>query len=128
MIPTSQTVLDGTNIRDPTLAFLDTDTYTRTSNGRIEKDVQKQKRTGKRRPSSHHMKRLLALALIEVIRTTLGNHIYQFNWKVYRQFSGGPKGDNISKLAFKVVMFTFSPRYKANPVNLQLSKNTTWLV
>ena len=128
MIPTSQIVLDGTNRRDPTLAFLDTDIYTRTSNGRIQKDIQKRKRTGKRRPSSHHKKRLLALALIEVIRTTLGNHIYQFNGKVYRQYSGGPKGDNITKLASKVVMFTFSPRYKAKPVNLQLSKNTTWLV
>ena len=121
-------MLDDTSRRDPTLAFWDIDTYTRTSNGRIEKDVQKQKRTGKRRPSSHHKKRPLALALIEVIRTTLGDNIYQFNGKVYSQYSGGPKGDNITKLASKVVMFTFSPRYKAKPVNLQLSKNITWLV
>ena len=69
MIPTIQTVLDGTNRRDPTLAFLDTDTYTRTSNGRIKKDIQKWNWTNKRKPSSLQKKCLLVLALMEVIRT-----------------------------------------------------------
>ena len=79
VIPVRQTVLDGTSRKSPTLAFLDSDTYTRTSKGKIEKDVQKWNWTGKKKPSSLQKKRLLALALMEVIRTTLGNHIYQFN-------------------------------------------------
>ena len=76
MIPTIQTVLDGTKRRDPNIAFLDMDTNIIPSNGRIKKDVQKWNWTDKRKPSSLQKKRLLALALMEVIRTTLGNYIY----------------------------------------------------
>ena len=118
MIQTRQIVLDGTNRRD----------QTRASNGRIMKDIQKWNSTGKRKPSSLQKKCLLALAMMEVIRTTLGNHKYQFNGKVYRQLSGGPIGDNLTNLASKLVKFTFSSRYRAKLVNLQVSKNTTFYV
>ena len=41
VVPVRQTVLDGTSKKSPTLAFLDTDTYIRTSKGKPEKNVQK---------------------------------------------------------------------------------------
>ena len=108
--------------------ILDTDTYTRTSKGKTKKDVQKWNWTGKRKPSSLQKKWLLALAMMEVIRTTRGNHKYQFNGKVYRELSEGPIGENLTNLASKLVKFTFSSRYRAKLVNLQLSKNTTFYV
>ena len=120
MIQTSQTVLDGTNRRDPTIAFLDMDTKIRPSNGRIKKDVQKWNWTDKRKHSSLLKKCLLVFALMEVIRTTLGNHIYQFNEEDYRELFGGPIGVNLTNMASKLVMFTFLSRYWVELVNLQL--------
>ena len=77
VIPKRKTVIDETNRRHPTLAFLNSDTYTRTHNNVSEKDVQKWNWNEVTKPSSLQKKCLLALALMEIVRTTLGNHVYQ---------------------------------------------------
>ena len=84
------------------------------------KNVQKWNWTGKRKPSGLQRKRLLALALMEIIKTTLCNHVYQFNGELYRQLCGGPIGDNLTNLMSKLIMFTFSKKYKAKLDNLGL--------
>ena len=71
VIPKKQTDLDGTSRREPTLAFLDTETYTRVKDGISEKYVPKWNWTGVKAPTRLPGKRLVALALMEVIRTTL---------------------------------------------------------
>ena len=38
--------------------------------------------------------------------------------KIFRQLSGGPIGDNLTNLMSKLVMFTFSTKYKAKLENL----------
>ena len=90
VIPKKQTDLDGTSRREPTLAFLDNDTYTRIKDGVPEKDIHKWNWSEVKAPTRLQKKRLVALALMEVIRTTLQNHIYQLNDKLFRQFSGDP--------------------------------------
>ena len=57
---------------------------------------------------------------MEVIRITLGNHIYQFNGEDYRELFGGPIGVNLTNMASKLVMFTFLSRYWVELLNLQL--------
>ena len=64
-------MIDGTSRKSPTLAFLDTDTYTRINKGKPEKNVQKWNWTGKRKPSRLQRKLLFGLALMEIVKTTL---------------------------------------------------------
>ena len=120
VIPRRQTEIDGTSRKRPSLAFLDTDTYTRVSNGVSEKNVPKWNWEEIRSPSVLQKKRLLALALMEIARTILSNHIYQFNGTIFRQRSGGPIGDNFTNLASQLVMYVFSRMYKAKLTNLRL--------
>ena len=120
VIPKKQTDLDGTSRREPTLVFLDNDTYTRIKDGVPERDVPKWNWSGVKAPTRLQKKRLVALTLMEVIRTTLQNHIYQLNDTLLRQVSGGPIGDNLRNLCAQLVMYTFSKRYKDKLTSLNL--------
>ena len=46
------------------------------------------------------------------VKTTLGNHLYQFNNRLYRQLKGGPIGDNVTQLCARIVMRMFTLGYK----------------
>ena len=87
-MPKRTTVLDGHQRRTPTLAFLDTDTYTRHKDGIREQNVNKWNWEGVRQPSIHQKKRLVSMAVMKVMETALTNHLYQFNEKVYKQITG----------------------------------------
>ena len=63
-IPTRQVDLDNTTRGKPTIAYLDTDEYTRTVNGVEEKKVPKWEWSGTRKPSPLQTRKLVALMLM----------------------------------------------------------------
>ena len=78
-IPKRQTVLDGTDKRAPTMAFLDSNTYTRTRNGVKEPGVEKWNWDTVKNPSPAQRKRIVALTLMKAVETLLPNQIYLFD-------------------------------------------------
>ena len=62
---------------------------------------------------------MLALVLIRIISTALGNHIYNFNDRLIRQPSSGHIGDNLPNFASKLVKYELSTRYKSKLNELQ---------
>ena len=107
-LQTRQTVLDWTNRGSPTLAFLDTQTYTRTRHGVKETGVQKWSWDKAKPPSDLQQKKIIALVLMKAMETILTNHVYLFDNKIYRQRKGGPIGDNITNLSSKLVIYLFA--------------------
>ena len=60
---------------------------------------------GKRRePSNLQKKRMVARSMEVVVKTILGNHLYQMDGKVYRQQGGGPIGLEITGVLSRLVM------------------------
>ena len=76
-IPDRQVDLDGTNRHPVTIAYLESDTYDRITNGKTEKNVPKCSWTKVKKPSLKQRKKLVALALIKMIELTLSKHLYQ---------------------------------------------------
>ena len=83
-LPTRQTVLDGTDRGCPTIAFLDTQTYTRTRHGVKESGVQKWSWDKAKPPSALQQKKIIGLTLMRAMETILTNHVYLFDNKIYR--------------------------------------------
>ena len=54
------------------------------------------------------------------IKLILENHIYSFNGKIYKQTSGGPIGEDITRMSAEIVMYLFVQRYKSKLVELLL--------
>ena len=127
VIPMRTAVLEGNIRREPTLAFLDTDTYTRVSRGVKEQGVPKWNWNNVRKPSTLQKKQMVALVLMKVVETALQNHLYQFDQVVYRQLSGGPIGDNFTQLSSQVVIYTFATKYRKKLINLSLYQSTVLL-
>ena len=46
----------------------------------------------------------MALLLGETVHTIMGNHLYQFDGKVYRQEEGGPIGLELTGIVADIVM------------------------
>ena len=112
-IPQRQTVIDGMQRAEPTLAFLDNDTYTRIRNGEKEHNVPKWEWSKAREPSPVQRKKLIALAIMSATRTLLENHLYQFDGTLYRQKKGGPIGNDITRLMAEILMNDFLDKYRA---------------
>ena len=94
-----QTELDGTDRGKPGLAFLDSDTYTRTENGVKTKGVNKWVWNKAKKPSALQRKKLIALALMSAAKTVLENHVYNFNRELYWQKKGGSIGEDFTNLS-----------------------------
>ena len=125
-IPDRQVELDGKVRQRPSLAYLDSDVYTKTVNGVKFTDVQKWVNNG-RKPSEQQKRKIIALTLMAVTKTILQNHIYSFNGKYYKQKSGGPIGEDIATKTAKVVMYRFLSKYKEKLVKLSLSHHIVLL-
>ena len=78
-IPKRQVEIDGKSRKDPTIAYLDSDTYTRTSKVVKEKGVPKWNWTRVKEPCKIQKKRMIAMALVVTMRNVLENHLYVFN-------------------------------------------------
>ena len=89
-MPIRQTEIDGTQIAQPTLAFLDKDTYTRVRNGEKEHNIQKWDWSRVREPSSIQRKKLITLSIMMATRTLLYNQSYQFDGRLYKQVKEAP--------------------------------------
>ena len=59
-----------------TKSNIDSNTYNRTSNGQVEKNVPKWSWTKVKQPSLKQRKKLVALTLTKKIELTLSNHLY----------------------------------------------------
>ena len=74
-----QTVIDGTNRGSPTIAFLDSDFYTRVKHGVKEQGVPKWSWEGIKLPSNLQKKRVIVLTIMKAMETILTNHVYVFD-------------------------------------------------
>ena len=119
-IPTRQVVLDGRERIRHTLAYLESDVYSRTTAGTIEHDVPKWNWSKARVPSKIQKKKLIALALMAIMKTVLEKHLYEFDGVLYNQVEGGPIGENITQIAADLVMFKQITRYKKRLQKLYL--------
>ena len=119
-IPRRQAVIERRGRRKPTLAFLDKSTHTKTINGERVKDCPKWNWEKWKRPSLQMKRRMIALTIMETVRTILTNHLYTFNGTLFRQISGGPIGDDITRISAALVMFTFIEGYKTKLIQLSL--------
>ena len=119
-IPVRQIILDGTQRSEPTLAYLDSDVYTRVENGEKNRNTAKWVWTEVKIPTKKQRKIMVALALMEATKTLLQNHVYCFNGKLYRQKHGGPIGDNVTMIASGLVMYEFAIGFKQRLVRLSL--------
>ena len=63
---------------------------------------------------------MIALAIMEVVKTTLTNHLYKFNGILYKQLSGGPIGDDITRISASLVMFMFVDGYRLKLMQLAI--------
>ena len=126
VVPLRQVNIDGTTRGKPTLAYLDSDTYTRVSNGKKELDVQKWIFKS-RKPTRIQKRKIIALVLMATAKTILGNHIYSFNGKIYKQKSGGPIGEDSATKSAKVVMYKFINGYKQKLIKLSLQEHIVLL-
>ena len=52
-------------------------------------------------PSEKQRMKLISVTITKVIELTLTNHIYQFDGQVYKQTSGGPIGDDLTRISAK---------------------------
>ena len=125
-IPDRQVELDGKVRQKPTIAYLDSDVFTKTVNGVKINDVQKWTDNG-RKPSQKQRRKIIALTLMAATKTILQNHIYSFNGKYYKQKSGRPIGEDIATKTAKVVMYRFLNKYKEKLVKLSLSQQIVLL-
>ena len=82
--------IDGKCRKEPTIAYLDSDTYNRIRRGVIEKGVPKWNWSKTKEPSKLQRKKMVAMAMMVTVRNILENHLYVFNSELYRQLSGGP--------------------------------------
>ena len=82
VVPTRQVTIDNRERGQPTIAYLDSDHYTKTVNGIKFKDTPKWVFKG-RKLTKNQCKKVIALVLMSVIRTILENHICTFNGKYY---------------------------------------------
>ena len=118
---------DGTTRREPTLSYLDTDTYSRVRMGVKEKDIPKWIWDKVKEPSEAQRRRMVALSICTVARYTFENHLYKFNGQVYRQTSGGPIGDNATNDAANIVMWQFIIGYRKMLARLDLLSQSVLL-
>ena len=126
-IPKRQVECDGTSRRPPTLAYLDSNHYTRVRNGRKEKDIPKWNWEGVKTPSKAQKTRMVAMTLVAVAKYVFENHLYKFKGQVYCQKTGGPIGDNSTCDAASIVMWIFTLGYKKALANLGILQHTILL-
>ena len=126
-IPKRQVEIDGTERGRPSMAYLDSDHYSRTVNGQTEKNVEKWVWNGVKEPSLIQRKKLVALMLTKTLELTLTNHLYQFDGDLYRQLVGGPIGENLTQVCAKIVMKKFTKIYKNKLNKLGLLDHTILL-
>ena len=86
---------------------MDKDTFTRSSRGNKEVNIEKWVWEGVKKPSDLQERKMVALTLMAVASHVFQNHLYKFNVQVYRQASGGPIGDNATNDAANIVMWMF---------------------
>ena len=70
---------------------------------------------------------MTALTLMAIPKEIFLNHLYKFNGQVYKQRSGGPKGDNATNDAADIVMWIFIVYYKRSLSRLGISRETVLL-
>ena len=75
VVPVRQTVIDGTDRGSPTIAFLDSDIYTRVKHGVKELGVPKWSWKGIKLPSILQKKWVIALTVMKAMETILTNHV-----------------------------------------------------
>ena len=126
-MPVRQTELDGTDRGKPGLAYLDTDTYTRTINGVRTKGINKWVWNKAKKPSALQRKKLIALSLMSAVKTVLENHVYTFNGELYRQKKGGPIGENLTNLAASLCMGDMIAKYKKILMNLKIGQTVKFI-
>ena len=89
--------------RKVTLAYLEKDKY---PNGEEKWDWSKCLE-----PSEKQRKVLMAKMLGKVVHTLMGNHLYQFSGKVYRQAEGGPIGLELTGVVADIVMTWYDKKF-----------------
>ena len=72
-------------------------------------------------------RKMLAMALMAIMKSILQNHVYMFNKKLFRQRIGGPIGDNITNLAAQIVMFEFILAYMKFLTRVKLNESIYFL-
>ena len=59
---------------------------------------------GKKEPSVHQQRRMMARLISECVKLQMENHVYRFEGRVFKQSDGGPIGDELSQAVARVVM------------------------
>ena len=99
-VPVRNTNLE-TRGRKPGPAYWESETT------EIKKDgvtTKVQKWTHPKSISEHQEKRMIALMLTKAAITSMRNHMYSFDNRVYKQEDGGPIGDELSQAIARIVM------------------------
>ena len=47
---------------------------------------------------------MIAQMIVEAVRTSMSNHLYRFDGKVYKQEDGGPIGDELAQAVARLVI------------------------
>ena len=81
-IPVRQVILDGTQRSEPTLAYLDSDVYTRVENGERHRNTPKWVWTDVKTPTKKQRPTVVAMTLMEATKTLSENYVYCFLWQV----------------------------------------------
>ena len=103
--------LEGTARGEVSMAYMDTEHFTRKdSDGKTVK-VEKWSWKGKRDPTMMQKKRMIASMLQVLVKTLMKNHHYQFDGKLYLQQTGGPIGLKLSGVLARLVMLKFDKLY-----------------
>ena len=64
-----------------------------------------------KQPSDHQKRRMFALMVCQAVKTSMSNHLYRFDGKVFKQEDGGPIGDELSQAVARLVMIWWDQKF-----------------
>ena len=102
-----RTVGDNARGPKPGAAYWDSDVIERKENG---KTVQRAKWIRAPKPNGTQRNKMLARMMSKAVETSMTNHMYRFNGKVYHQRDGGPIGDELSQAVARMSMAWFDKK------------------
>ena len=73
--------------------------------------------TTQRKPNRAEVRRVIGLALEEVIKTAMQNHVYTFNGIVRRQREGGAIGNKLTGAMAKIFTSRWTREFRARVTN-----------
>ena len=104
--------------RKPGPAYWESDTVDKIENG-TKVTIDKWKFSSKE-PSEPQKKRMFAQMVVCAVQTSMSNHLYRFDGKVYKQEDGGPIGDELAQAVARIVMIWWDNEFLKLCNNVQL--------